>query len=69
MWVLHKPGDHKDSKLKKPKEEKVDLELQDDLCSLISVHAKDCKFLKYLLVSVSLIFGHISSQLVCTYYE
>ena len=41
MWVLHKPGDHKDSKLKKPKEEKVDLELQDDLRSLISVHAKD----------------------------
>ena len=41
MWTLHKPNDHKDTKPKKPKEEKVDLELQDDLRSLISVYAKD----------------------------
>ena len=41
MWTLHKPGDYKDSKPKKPKEEKLDLELQDDLSSLLSVHAKD----------------------------
>ena len=39
--MLYKPGDYKDNKLKKPKEEKVDIELQDNLRSLISVHAKD----------------------------
>ena len=31
MWTLHKSSEHKDFKLKKPKEEKVDIELQDNL--------------------------------------
>ena len=41
MWALHKPQDHKVFKKEKPQEEQVDIELQDDLRSLISVYAKD----------------------------
>ena len=41
MWTLHEPSEHKDFTPKNPKEEKVDLEIQDDLRSLISVCAQD----------------------------
>ena len=44
MQKLHKPEDHKESKDSKPKklhEEKDNVELQDNLHSLISVNAKN----------------------------